>query len=182
MSGMARWVVLLRGVNVGRSARLPMTDLRRVLESLGATDVATYLQSGNAVLSAAGPAASLEQEITEALAAEAGVKTTVLVRSATAMAKTVAGNPFPEAAAEPKTLHVAFLGGPPKPGAAGAIDQDRYAPDEFRVKGPVIYVHLPDGFARTKLTNDLWERSLGVPSTMRNWSTVTTLADLVRGS
>lgn len=177
----ARWVILLRGINVGRSVRLSMADLRRILESTGASGVATYLQSGNAVVQAPGPAKALEEEIAAAVAADVGTEITVMVRSAAAMAKTVAANPWPEAAARPKTLHVAFLTAPAGRRSVAAIDRERFAPDEFEVKGSVVYVHLPGGFARTKLTNDLWERSLGVRSTMRNWTTVSALAGLVAG-
>lgn len=181
MAGMATWVALLRGVNVGRSARLSMADLRRVLGSLGASEVETHLQSGNAVFTCTAAAAALERDIACALRSEFDMNVKVLVRSARDLAAAAAGNPFPEAATDPKTLHVAFLSGPPPAGAVAGIDRARFAPDEFVVKGKLVYVHLPDGFARTKLTNDMWERSLKVTSTMRNWNTVTKLAELAGG-
>lgn len=178
---MARWVALLRGVNVGGNARLAMADLRRILAALGATDVVTYLQSGNAIFADPRSAPVLEREIANALAVEAGMSTKVLVRSAEAMAAIVAANPFPDAVTAPATLHVAFLSGTPSRDLTAGIDRTRFAPDEFRVKDALVYVHLPNGFARTKLTNDMWERSLGVTSTMRNWNTVTKLAELAAG-
>ena len=51
-----RVVGLLRGVNLGPSRRLKMADLRAAVESLGHTDVETYLQSGNVVFTPAGRA------------------------------------------------------------------------------------------------------------------------------
>ena len=48
-SRMPAFLALLRGVNVGKAKRVPMAELRRVLEDLGCTNVATLLNSGNAV-------------------------------------------------------------------------------------------------------------------------------------
>ena len=44
-------IALLRGINVGGTGRLPMVDLKRILDNLGAQDVRTYIQSGNVVFS-----------------------------------------------------------------------------------------------------------------------------------
>lgn len=175
---MARWVVLLRGVNVGRSARLSMADLRKALGDLGATDVVTHIQSGNAVFAHPGAGPALADDLRAALAADAGIDTRVLLRPGAALASAVAGNPFPEAVARPATLHVAFLSAAPGAEAIAAVDRARFHPDAFEVRGDLVYVHLPGGAARTKLTNDVWERAFGVTSTTRNWNTVTRLAVL----
>ena len=42
-------IALLRGVNVGGRGILPMHALAALLEALGARQVRTYIQSGNAV-------------------------------------------------------------------------------------------------------------------------------------
>ena len=42
-------VALLRGINVGGRNRVAMAALREVVEGLGHTEVATYIQSGNVV-------------------------------------------------------------------------------------------------------------------------------------
>ena len=54
---MARYVALLRGVNLGSQRRVPMADLRAHLEELGYEDVRTLLQSGNVGLTSAKAAA-----------------------------------------------------------------------------------------------------------------------------
>jgi uncharacterized protein (DUF1697 family) len=46
---MAAFVALLRGINVGGNNKLPMGELRELLRALGCEDLATYIQSGNAV-------------------------------------------------------------------------------------------------------------------------------------
>src|SRR5688500_16944571 len=46
---MTTYIALFRGINVGGNNLLLMKDLVAALESLGCQDVATYIQSGNAV-------------------------------------------------------------------------------------------------------------------------------------
>jgi uncharacterized protein (DUF1697 family) len=58
------------------------------------------------------------------------------------------------------------------------LDPGRSPPDRFTVAGRAIYVHAPNGVARTKLTNDYFDRALGVTSTARNWRTVGKLLSL----
>ena len=44
-----KYVVLLRGVNVGGTHRVPKAEFQAVLEDLGFRDVLIYINSGNAV-------------------------------------------------------------------------------------------------------------------------------------
>jgi uncharacterized protein (DUF1697 family) len=61
------------------------------------------------------------------------------------------------------------------------LDPELAAPDELRVVGREVYLHCPNGYGRSKLTNAFFERRLGVAATTRNWKTVTKLAELVAG-
>ncbi len=172
------WVALLRGVNVGGHAKLPMADLKRALEAAGCRGVVTYLQSGNAVFEHAafgldGPdAAALGRAIEEVT----GMAVPVLIRSGAQLRAVIEGNPFDEP--DPTKLHVGFLAGPPAPGAAAAFAA---APppgsgEAFALEGDHLYLHLPDGAGRSRLLGRLgvW----GTPVTVRNWRTLTRLAQL----
>lgn len=44
-----KFVLLLRGINVGGKNRVEMARLKKTLESLGYSDVVTYINSGNAI-------------------------------------------------------------------------------------------------------------------------------------
>jgi uncharacterized protein (DUF1697 family) len=79
--------------------------------------------------------------------------------------------------ATPAQVHVAFLSTTP----AGTIDPAAYAPDEVRIAGREVYAWYPNGMGRSKLTNTAIERHLGVRATMRNWNTVTKLAEIAAG-
>ena len=64
---MTRYLVLLRGINVGGRNKVPMAALRELLESHGHTKVSTYIASGNVILSSDRSAAAIKRELEEAL-------------------------------------------------------------------------------------------------------------------
>lgn len=176
---MTSYIALLRGINVGGHKKVRMGELRDLLAGLGHADVTTYLQSGNACFrSDRQDPEDLAGEIEQRIAGDLGLDVKVLVRTRDELAAVVANNPLPGAESDPKKLHVVFLSHSPLPERVATIDAARFAPDEYRVGGREIYVWYPDGAGRSKLTNDVWERRLGVHATARNWSTVTKLLDL----
>ncbi len=165
-------VTLLRGINVGGANRLPMRDLAAALEGLGAREVRTYLQSGNAVfLHAVRDAPRLAAEIGAAIEAARGFLPKVLVRDAADLERAIAENPFPAAAADPKGLHVFFLDAAPVRPDLEALARLRKETERFLLAGDLLYLHAPDGFGRSRLAAGA-EAALGVPATARNWRTV----------
>ncbi|MEC4019459.1 DUF1697 domain-containing protein [Streptomyces sp. H27-D2] len=107
-------IALLRGVNVGGNNKVPMTRLRELLTGLGFTDVKTYLQSGNAVFTApdSSPDASA-RAVERSIAEDLGLTVAVLVITREELAGVIEANPYPDAVAEPKHLHVTCP--PPRP-------------------------------------------------------------------
>lgn len=172
-------VVLLRGVNMGGHNRLPMQDFRAVLVDAGCAEVRTYIQSGNAVFRAAPAlAARLPETLAAALLERFGLRVPVVLRSAAELRAVVAGNPFAREAAEPTRVHVAFLADAPAAARVARLDPERSPPDRFAVRGREVYLHLPNGAARSKLTTDYLDRTLATTSTGRNWRTVLTLLEM----
>jgi uncharacterized protein (DUF1697 family) len=178
MSSAKTFVALLRGVNLAGRNRVSMPELRSALEAMGLEDVVTYIQSGNVVFrSRTGGAKTLAAAIEAQVAEAFGIEVVVLLRTPAELAKVTAGNPFLRGA-DPARVHVVFLSGKPAAKAAEQLDPDRSPPDEFELEGREIYLHTPNGFGRSKLTVDYFERRLGVAGTARNWRTVTTLVAL----
>ncbi|MGA2519219.1 MAG: DUF1697 domain-containing protein [Acidimicrobiales bacterium] len=173
---MTRYVAMLRGVNVGGRTRLAMADLRRVVADLGHDDVESYIQSGNVVFGSRAAASGLGPAIERHLEQELGLTVSVLVRSHAQLTDVLSGNPLSGPGRDPSRLHVTFLSARPAPGRSTAIDADAYRPDEFVARGREVYVHCPNGYGRTKLTNTFFERALGVSATTRNLKTVVELA------
>ena len=174
---MAVYVALLRGINVGSHRRVSMADVKDAFAAAGAEEATTYLQSGNVVFETRTSAAKVGSRLEKELERRLGHDISVMVRTGAQLAQLVAKNPFPNES-DGKKLHVAFL--EPAPGRARTkrLDPERVAPDEFQVAGRHVYLHYPSGYGRSKLTNDYLEKQLGVGSTMRNWRTVTALAEL----
>jgi uncharacterized protein (DUF1697 family) len=176
------FAALLRGINVGGKNRVPMAELRAALESLGLEDVVTYIQSGNVVFksparSEGAVAADLERQVTKVF----GVKAAVLLRTPAQLKKIAAANPYVGKGTDLSKLHVVFLDEAPARSKIEKLDPNRSVPDEFSVRGREIYLRLPNGLGRSKLTIDWFERGLAVRATARNWKTLSKLLELTRG-
>lgn len=176
---MPRYVALLRGINLGGRNKVAMTDLRQVVASLGHTEVATYLQSGNVIFTGpdANPitlAEALEQEIARQLA----VQSAVVVLSREELARVIADNPFPEET-NPKCLHVVFRRHKIGPDAIAAISaaqqraRGKGSRDEAIAVGCALFLRTPDGLGRSELATQLARSSSqAAAGTARNWATV----------
>ncbi|MBI5087970.1 MAG: DUF1697 domain-containing protein [Actinobacteria bacterium] len=178
-----RLVGLLRAVNVGGRS-LPMTALRDIVSGLGHRDVVTFIQSGNVVFTTDRAARTIAQrdaigaEIEEGLATEAGLRTTVMVRTAAELAAAVESMPFAGAEPNRSRLMVVFLAGRPSAEAIGRLEPDRFAPDRFEVSGREMYVHYPQGAGTSKFNGAYYDKRLGVLGTARNLNTVAKLVEL----
>jgi uncharacterized protein (DUF1697 family) len=177
------YVALLRGINVGGKAKLPMKELSVIFVASGATAVRTYIQSGNVVFAAGSEAAAGEcvRRVTAEIARVYGYPGRIVLRSGTEMRECLAGNPFGGAGVSEDALHVYFLADKPEAGAVKGLDPGRSSPDEFVVRGREIYLFLPGGMARTKLTNAYFDSKLKTVSTARNWRTVGKLVEMLDG-
>lgn len=158
---------------------LPMRDLARLFAKAGCRDVQTYIQSGNVVFRATPDVARHSMNsIADGIEQHFGFRPPIVLRTANELQRIAANNPFPEAAADPARLHVAFLADTPDPRCAARLDPRRSKGDSFELRGREIYLHLPNGMARTKLTNDYFDGTLATVSTMRNWRTVLKLIEI----
>jgi uncharacterized protein (DUF1697 family) len=180
---MTTFVALLRGINVGGKAIIPMPELKSLFASLELEDVTTYIQSGNVVFSSStGDAQALAVAIEERIDEAFGLGTTVLVRTPVDLAEIAESNPYLRRGADLSKLHVVFLSAPPEADAVAELEPARSPPDEFVVRGREIYLHLPNGAGRSKLTVDYFETRLGGRATARNWKTVTKLLELTQNA
>ncbi|MDQ0793196.1 DUF1697 domain-containing protein [Streptomyces sp. B1I3] len=178
-----RYAALLRGVNVSGRRRVPMVELRTLLAELGHGDVATYLQSGNAVFSSAsGDEGALAAELERAIEARFGFPVDCLVRPGAYLAAVADACPFPAAELEGKQLHVTFFDRPVDAARFAGLDAAAYRPESFRLGERVLYLYAPDGLGRSKLADALGRPALtrGLVATSRNWNTVAELVEMTR--
>jgi uncharacterized protein (DUF1697 family) len=154
-----------------------MAELRALCESLGFSDVATYIQSGNVILGSPRTEDEVVGTLERSLAERFGMTSSVMVRTHDEVAQILADNPFPKA--DTGTLHVAFLPKPVPDDLTGRLEKVAAAPEEFVLNGREIYLHLPNGLGRSVLASSVIDaRRLGMPATVRNWRTITKLAEM----
>jgi uncharacterized protein (DUF1697 family) len=178
----ATYVALLRGINVGGKNKLPMQDLVEMFVEAGCDNVRSFIQSGNVIFSAApGAPERLPSLISTRISKRFGYKIPLILRTAEQMGNVISNNPFLKAGAAEKELYVLFLADFRASRSVRDLDPDRSPPDAFKVRGQEIYLRLPNGGARTKLTNQYFDSKLRTTSTSRNWRTVTKLFELMEG-
>ena len=176
-------VAMIRGVNVGGKV-LPMARLRQALTAAGFENVRTYIQSGNLVLSpgALSPEA-ISKSIEALLHGQFGLDTSVIVRTSPALERIIAANPFVgNTGINESRLHVTFLSSSPARAAIPALAAISAGPDQFHHAGTEIYLHCPNGYGKTKLSNNVIERVLATRATTRNWKTVCKLVEMSRST
>jgi uncharacterized protein (DUF1697 family) len=162
-----RYVALLRGINVGAHAQLPMSALREAFASAGYPDATTLLRSGNVVFT--GPRTPEHTAIEERIAAATGVRPRVTVLTATRFRAVVEGNPLLEVSDDPSRLGVGFLDGPPPPGLE-APEPATLAPERMVISDVAVYQWCPLGFSKSRVPAAFW-RQLGAGVTTRNHKT-----------
>lgn len=175
---MARVVALLRGINLGPRNRIAMPALRELLTNAGFEEVATYVQSGNVVLSTDLAPAELEQESERLIEKQFAFHVDVVARTRDELAEVVERDPLGEVATNPKRYQVSFLSEELDPERIDALAASATGSERFVALGRELYAWHPDGVARSKLWGRLAGPGLGVKATARNWSTVTTLLEM----
>lgn len=175
---MNTYVALFRGINVGGRRVLPMKRLRRILAGLGLEEVRTHIQSGNVVFrTGAGAVSTLSRKISAAIEEVQGFRPEVILLDIADLEKALGQNPFPEAEAEPRTLHLGVLAGNPRYPDLEALEDAKKDGERFHLHGRFFYLHAPHGIGRSKLAA-IAEKALGVPLTLRNWRTVLKLRSM----
>ena len=176
---MPQFVVLLRGVNVGKGNRVPMSALSALLEAEGFTDVRTLLNSGNAIFrSAARSDANLAKTIGTSLQASLGFGVPVVVKSASEFLGAVAECPFILPQAEHSRLLVAFAQEELATTGLSALQPMLKPTERLHVGSCAAYLYCAGGILESKAGSAL----LGKPGgavTSRNWATVVKLKALL---
>jgi uncharacterized protein (DUF1697 family) len=176
---MPRFVVLLRGVNVGKAKRVPMAEFRTLLSERGYTDVVTLLNSGNAVFSAVTgtPPATHAADIASALASKLRVEVPVIVKSAKELSAIVAGNPIDADGADYSRLLVAFAQDAKTLSGLKAIESLVVASEQFAVGKNAAYLLCANGILESAAGAALLGKA-GKSATTRNWATTLKLLAL----
>jgi uncharacterized protein (DUF1697 family) len=173
------YVLLFRGINVGGSKIVRMDALRKLLADSGFDDVATYIQSGNVVLTSDKGPGEVIDLVEKVFAESFGFTSRLTVRTSEDWRRMIEENPFPEAVEDGRRVHAVLLDATPAADAVGALER-LATTEEIEARDGVLYLHTPDGFGRSKVAESL-DKVLRVPLTARNWNTVLKLQEMIEG-
>ncbi|HLK62103.1 MAG TPA: DUF1697 domain-containing protein [Bryobacteraceae bacterium] len=174
------YVALMRGLNMGSRNRIKMPVLEQMFTDATCSDVRSYIQSGNIIFRATPAKAEKIPQLIEARIGELGFRVPLAVRSAAELAGVVERNPFLRAGESEDRLHVLFLSTLPDAASVAALDPERSPGDRFIVQDREIYLQIQSA-ADSKLTNAWFDSKLKTMCTGRNWRTVVTLNEMMKG-
>jgi uncharacterized protein (DUF1697 family) len=167
------YIAILRGINVSGSKKLPMAELRTLLAKLDFQKVQTYIQSGNVVFASDEKnQEKLGEQISEAIKKQYDYDVPVLVKTIAEWKTAMANNPFTDK--DISKQGITFLATIPTVTDFEIDSKD----DEFKIINSEVYLYCPNGFGRSKLTNNLFERKLKTQATTRNWKTIHKLLEM----
>jgi uncharacterized protein (DUF1697 family) len=180
-TSMQTFVVLLRGINVGSTRKVPMTDLRDICTKLEWERAETYIQSGNLIVDAPGDAHQVPRVLESELAARFGFAVDVVVRTAPKWKTYIAANPFAnDAAALDKMVHLYLSRDPLAPGAADVLKEREQTGERISIAGTAVWIDYgTSGVHGSKLTPSLIDKACGSPTTGRNWNSVLKIRDML---
>jgi uncharacterized protein (DUF1697 family) len=177
---MNTWLVLLRAVNVGGTAKLTMEDLRASLTACGFSNVTTYIASGNITLKSELGAEEVAQSVNAVLNTQFNISgERSIVLTSAALRRVIKSNPFRDAAQNrPHMLHVHFLAKAAQANAEMNLTSYKGL-ERLRLDGHCLYVDYVNGAGTTALTGRFLETALGTTGTARNWNTVLKLVEML---
>lgn len=159
-----------------------MKELKVLFEKLGFLKVETYIQSGNIVFESDHKLsnADLEVKIQQAIAETFGLDVPAIVRTAEEWGKSIENNPFWKGkVTDIEKLHLTILKEEPSSELAQKLKVLEFLPDQFEIKGSDVFIYCENGYGRTKITNDFFEKKLKIQATTRNWKTVMKLHEMI---
>jgi len=179
---MQTFISILRGINVSGQKKILMADLKLLYEGLKFSDVKTYIQSGNVSFKTKEKLSDVELagKIEKAIYKKYSFEVPVIIRNEDELIKITSSNPFlKKKGIDIKKLHVTFLSQIPGKAEIDNISEVDYSPDRFAINGKEIYLHIPESYGETKLSNNFFEKKLKVKATTRNWNTVNQLLEMI---
>ena len=177
---MKTYVSFLRGVNMTGHNSIKMTDLKALYIKIGLADAETFIQSGNVIFCKTGDITpeALSVNIEQAILEKLNYIVPVMIRTHQELRDLFSLNPYlKETGFDPSKMAVIFLHEEPSDTQLQKVENVDYPPDRFKIIGKEIFIYCPNGFGRTKLYTNFFEKKMGVTGTARNWKTITTISD-----
>jgi uncharacterized protein (DUF1697 family) len=174
------FIALLRGINVSGCNKIKMTELQQLFIELGFKNVTTYIQSGNVVFQTnLTEIDKIEQQIINSIKKTFGYVVQVIVLTKKSLETIYAANPFlQEPNIDITKLHVTLLSNKPNQNDIVPLKTLSKNEDTFINMDKTIYLYCPNGYGKTLLNNNLFEKKLKISATTRNWNTISKLVEI----
>jgi len=176
-----KYISILRGINVSGQKKILMSDLKALYIDLGYENVVTYIQSGNVIFdSKEKKKFKLKNQIESSIKDKYKFHVPVEIRTKLEMSKIIKNCPFGSIDIIENTTKVllTFLSAVPSKNNINEIQNYVKLPEKLVVTGKEAYLHCPNGYGKSKLSNNFLEKKLGVSATTRNWKSVLKLYEL----
>jgi len=174
---MHTYISILRGINVSGKNIVKMADLKQLYQTLGFLDVITYIQSGNVVFKTKEQNINImKKNINNIITTQYGYNIPVLILKSDKLRKIIESVPFKDF--ETSKLYVTFLANKCTNPPIDLILEKKAGSELVHLSEEAVYVFCPDGYGKTKLSNNFLEKQLKVAATTRNWKTVNKLLEL----
>ena len=178
---MQTFITFLRGVNMTGHNSVKMADLTLLYKNLGFIDAMTYIQSGNVIFKGFNDLAAPEIAlmIEKAILKRFNYIVPVMIRTVVEMRNFMSRNPFlSEENFDSSKMATILLYEKATEQQIQKVANIDYPPDKFKIAGKEIFIYCPNGFGRTKLYTNFFEKKMGITGTARNWKTITTILDI----
>jgi uncharacterized protein (DUF1697 family) len=174
-------ISFLRGVNMAGHNKIKMSGLAELYGKVGFRESETYIQSGNVIFTNEEdlPAEDITSKIEKAIQKKFKLDIAVMIRTPEEIKKIISINPFSgEENFDPAKMACLFMHETPSEGQISKIKDVHYHPDKFKIIGKEIFIYCPNGFGKTKLYTNFFEKKMGIAGTARNWKTINTILDI----
>jgi len=156
-----------------------MADLRSIATELGATNVSTYIASGNLIADVSGKTATFDRALEKAIEKEFGFFRDVISRTPAQLQKALDAHPFE--VTEPKYSYISFLTAKPTATAIAKAETYPTGDDLWQIIGTDMHIRYANGAGRPDMKTDSIMRALKTVGTARNLNTVRKLIELADG-
>lgn len=180
---MNKYISILRGINVSGQKKIVMSDLKALFTLLGFKNIVTYIQSGNVIFECKSiDKDTVKTEIEAAIERQYSFHVTVQIFTVEQFNQILNDCPFKDVSIDNDGSKVffSFLSAKPNPAIFEDVAKVATNTEKIISSNQVIYLHCPNGYGRSKLSNVFLERKLNVSATTRNWKTVSKLCELAQ--
>ncbi|MBU3144922.1 DUF1697 domain-containing protein [Clostridium sp. CF012] len=169
-----RYIAFLRGINVGGQKKIKMLDLKVMFEALNFINVKTYIQSGNVSFDyGTTDTIELSNVIEKKISETFGFLVKAIIRTEDELRNIVNNNPFTKQEnIELDKVYITLMVDIPQPSTVSLLDMKKEENEKFIIISSEIYVYCPNGYGRTKLNNNMFEKKLKTDATTRGLKTL----------